>query len=123
MIQLANGTPSNRTLAFFEARARGGIGMIIMGGGVATARAWDESPFGPVLRMNSDDLVNTFSRVTDAVHRRATKIIYQRSPSFGRMAKRGTDGPDLISASASNVVVPEDSLVRGDGPRSEDRRN
>jgi 2,4-dienoyl-CoA reductase (NADPH2) len=109
----ADGTPSDQTVAFFEARARGGVGMIIVGGGVATTRAWEECPFQPVLRLDRDDVVSAYRRLTEAVHRHGTKIIYEASASFGRMAKPGPGRPQLISASASNVTIPEDQFARG----------
>lgn len=108
-----DGTPSAQTVAFFEARARGGVGMIIVGGGVATSRAWDECPFHPVLRLDRDDVVSSYRPLVDAVHRHGTKIIYEASASFGRMAKVGPGRPELISASRSNIVIPEDQFARG----------
>lgn len=38
------GAPTEQTLAFYEARARGGIGLIFIGGLAATRRLWDETP-------------------------------------------------------------------------------
>lgn len=109
----AEGTPSDQTVAFFEARARGGVGLIIVGGSVATTRAWEEKPVSAALRLDRDDFVGTYKRMNDAVHRHGTKIIFEASVSFGRMAKTGPGRPELISASRSNVVIPEDQFVRG----------
>jgi 2,4-dienoyl-CoA reductase (NADPH2) len=108
-----DGSPSKQTVAFFEARARGGVGMIIVGGGVATTRAWDESPFRPNLRMDRDDVLSSYQQMNDAVHRHGTKIIYEAHASFGRMGKAGPQRPDLISASPSNVFIAEDQFARG----------
>ena len=108
-----DGTPSDQTVAFFETRARGGVGMIIVGGSLATTRAWNESPFLPALRLDRDDVVKAYRPMVDAVHRHGTKIIYEATASFGRMAKPGPGRPDLISASPSRVVIPEDQFARG----------
>jgi len=109
----ADGTPSDQTVAFFEERARGGVGMIIVGGSLATTRAWEESPFLPALRLDRDDVVKAYRPMVDAVHRHGTKIIFEATASFGRMAKPGPGRPDLISASPSRVVIPEDQFARG----------
>ena len=39
-----SGAPSPQTVAFFERRARGGIGMIIVGGTICSARGNAEAP-------------------------------------------------------------------------------
>jgi 2,4-dienoyl-CoA reductase-like NADH-dependent reductase (Old Yellow Enzyme family) len=98
------GRPSEQTIAFFEARARGGVAMIIVGGLVATSRAWDESPFRPLLRSDVDAFIPDFRRVADAVHAHGTPIIAELMPGFGRMGRPGLDRP-IISASPTNVVI------------------
>lgn len=40
-----NGCPSGQTIAFLARRAKGGAGLIIVGGSVASERVWNESPF------------------------------------------------------------------------------
>lgn len=107
-----NGAPSAQTIAFFERRARGGVGMIIMGGSASTRRAYEESPIASVLRMDTDETIPGFRKVTEAVHAHGTTIIAQLMPGFGRMGKP-KDGRELISASPINVRIPEDQFPRG----------
>lgn len=107
-----DGSPSEQTIAFFEARARGGIGMIICGGILSTPRATAESPVN-ALRLDIDTHIPAFKRVADAVHAHDVPIIAEISLSFGRMAVPGPDRPPLISASPINVVIPEDRFPNG----------
>lgn len=80
-----DGRPSDQTIAFLTRRARGGVGLIIVGGSVASERAWSESPFSPNLRFDKDELVPDLKRLTDAVHAYGTPVFAQLFPSFGRM--------------------------------------
>src|SRR4051794_22300828 len=108
----ADGRASDQTIAFFEARARGGIGMIIAGGAIASQRGWDEAPFRPLLRFDLDESIPSLRRVADAVHAHGVPIIAELMPGFGRMGVPADDRP-LISASPLNVVIPQDRFPRG----------
>lgn len=108
----ADGSPSKQTIAFFEARARGGIGMIIVGGAIATRRGYEEAPFRPLLRFDIDDHIPKLKEVAEAVHAYNVPIIAQLAPGFGRMGVPAPGRP-IISASAKNVVIPKDRLPRG----------
>lgn len=110
-----DGNPSAQTLAFFEARARGGVGLIIVGGNTVTARAWDETPFKTVLRFETDDRIEPFKALTAAVHKYPTKIFLEVMPSFGRMAKPSAQYPEPIAASPVRVVIEENRFARGVG--------
>lgn len=107
-----DGAPSDQTVAFFEARAKGGVGMIIAGGVVATTRSHAESPFLPVLRLDIEDHLEGFRRVADAVHAHGVPIIAEIMPGFGRMGMPGPGRP-IISASPKNVVIPKDRFPSG----------
>src|SRR5205809_6877365 len=61
------GRVTDQTVAFFETRARGGVGMIIVGGSIATQRGWDEAPFKPILRMDKDEFLPGLRPLGDAV--------------------------------------------------------
>jgi 2,4-dienoyl-CoA reductase-like NADH-dependent reductase (Old Yellow Enzyme family) len=103
-----DGSPSKQTIAFFEARARGGVAMIIVGGIASTARSMAEAPVAG-LRFDIDTFIPDFRRVADAVHAHGVPIIAEILPSLGRMAFRGR----RISASPINVVMREDRFPQG----------
>ncbi|KQU38441.1 MULTISPECIES: NADH:flavin oxidoreductase [unclassified Rhodococcus (in: high G+C Gram-positive bacteria)] len=108
----ADGTPSDQTRAFLTERARGGVGMIIVGGSAATARGVAEAPFSPLLRFDNDSTVPPLRRVTDAVHEHETPIVAQIFSGFGRMGNPGPGRP-ILAASARNVHMSEDHLPPG----------
>lgn len=102
-----DGSASAQTIAFLEARARGGVGMIIVGGIAATTRAAEEAPFKPLLRFDQDDLIPGLAKASAAIHAHGVPVIAELMPGFGRMGKAGRDRP-IISASPVNVFVPEE---------------
>lgn len=109
-----DGRPSDQTVAFFEARARGGVGMIIVGGTISNQRSWDESRVRPVLRSDVEAFVPDFKRVADSVHAHGVPIIAEIAPGFGRMGVPGPDRP-LISASPLNVVLQSSPMMHVPG--------
>lgn len=108
----ADGSPSEQTIAFFAARARGGIGMIIVGGIIAARRGFEEAPFRPLLRFDVDTFIPQLRRVADAVHAHDVPIIAEIMPGFGRMGVSAPGRP-IISASPINVVIPQERFPSG----------
>jgi dimethylglycine catabolism A len=103
-----DGRPTAETLAFFERRAKGGIGLIIVGGTISTAHGWNGAPTTQYyLRLDKDEYISDLRRLTDTVHASGVPIFAQINTSMGRMGK---PGPFFIAASAVNVVIPEESL-------------
>ncbi|MGN6357427.1 MAG: NADH:flavin oxidoreductase [Novosphingobium sp.] len=107
-----DGGPSEQTAAFFEARAKGGFGLIICGGTTATERAWAEKPVARTLRLDVEDFVPRLRQVTAAVHRHGVPIIAQLTPGFGTMGVPGPDRP-TISASPRSVTIPQSEFPQG----------
>ncbi|MEU1343995.1 NADH:flavin oxidoreductase [Streptomyces sp. NPDC005827] len=105
-----DGRPTEQTIAFLSERAKGGVGLVILGGTVATRRAYEESRFKGVLRFDEDRFVPELKRITDAVHAHGTPIFAELSASFGTMGKPGSP---LIAASPKNVVIKPDRLPSG----------
>ena len=108
----AEGGPSEQTIAFYAARAKGGVGMIVAGGIVATARSYAEAPGKRSLRFDVDTFIPDLERVADAVHAHGVPIIAEIMPGFGVMGKPGAGRP-TISASPRRTVIPENRLPKG----------
>ncbi len=107
-----DGGPSDQTIAFFEGRARGGIGMIIVGGMVATARGAAEAMVKACLRPDLEALVPDFRKMTDAVHAHGVPIIAEIMPGFGVMGVPTAERPN-ISASERQLTIPQDAFPQG----------
>lgn len=107
-----DGRPGDQTVAFFERRARGGVGMIIAGGVNSTRRSYEETWFRPLLRLETDEFLPEFRKVADAVHAHDIPLIAEIMPGFGRMGVPGKTRP-IISASPMNVVIPEQNFPNG----------
>lgn len=97
-----DGHPSEQTIAFLTRRARGGAGLLIIGGGVATERGYLEAPFQPLMRFDRDDFIPGLARMVDAVHEHGVPIFAQIFPSFGAM---GVPGEGRPTRAASPVGV------------------
>lgn len=80
-----DGRPSEQSIVFLRRRAKGGVGLVFVGGTVATDRAWNESPFFPNIRFDKDDFIPDLRRMVDGVHEDGAAIFAQLFPSFGRM--------------------------------------
>lgn len=106
----ADGRASDQTIAFLAARAMGGVGLIIASG-CASQRCADE--YGsPMLRFDIAAHEPRLRAVADAVHAHGVPIFAQLTTAFGRMGSPKSPRP-LISASARNIVIPQDALPKG----------
>ena len=93
-----DGHPSDQTIAFLTTRARGGAGLLIIGGTVATERGNQEAPFQPLMRFDRDDFIPGLKRMVDAVHEHDVPIFAQIFPSFGAMGVPARDGQHVRRA-------------------------
>lgn len=82
------GLPSDDLVAYHEARARGGAGLIIVEAARFHVTALSDSPELVVL---SDDCIPGYRHLANAVHRHGTKIFGQLSHS-GRVSRRISEG-------------------------------
>ncbi len=74
-LESADGTPGDRITRFYEARARGGVGMVIVG---VTGVAWPSGVSNPHnMGLSRDELVPAFRELTDRVHAQGAAIAVQ----------------------------------------------
>jgi NAD(H)-dependent 7beta-hydroxy-3-oxo-delta4-cholenoic acid oxidoreductase len=73
-IRHADGTPSNKLINFWEARAKGGVGLIITD--VLTPDP-DYCYLGPTLALSTDTQIDSIRRLTDVIHKHGAKVIPQ----------------------------------------------
>lgn len=99
-----DGRPSDQSIAFLKRRAEGGAGAVFVGGSVATARAFRESPFAPNIRYDDDQFIPHLKRLVDEVHGMdvGVAVFAQLFPAFGRMGVP-RDGHRISSASPKPV--------------------
>ncbi len=95
----AGGLPSDDMVAYHEARARGGAGLIIIEAARFHETALSESP---ELIVRSDDCIPGYRRLATAVHRHGAKIFGQLSHS-GRLSKRMSGGLRSVAYAPSPV--------------------
>jgi len=94
----ADGLMTERHAAYYEARARGGVGLIITGAQVVSPYSVPASPH--MDRCIDDRQIPCYRWVTDAVHRHGTKIFAQLW-HFGRQGSACTSMLPLQAASSA----------------------
>ena len=104
-VSLANfdGTPSDELIAFYVARAKGGVGLIING----ITRVDDETGVASLrqLSLTSDDKIPAYKKMTDAVHEHGAKMFCQLHHP-GRETMCALNGDRLVvSASAQGLTL------------------
>ena len=106
-----DGRPSEQSIAFLVRRARGGVGLVFVGGTTASERAWNESPFSPNIRFDKDEFVPDLSRLVDSVQNAGAVVFAQLFPGFGRMGVP-RNGETTIAASPKPVDFGAGGLPR-----------
>jgi 2,4-dienoyl-CoA reductase-like NADH-dependent reductase (Old Yellow Enzyme family) len=104
------GYPTKQTIAFYTARARGGVGLIVLGGCVSTKRAWNETPFGGNYRTDLEEAVPALRELVDAVHALDAKIFLEPMASFGRLGSSKKSGLQPVAPTAERLVIPENAF-------------
>ena len=94
-----NGLPSDELIAYHEARAKGGVGLIVIEASRFHESALSDSP---ELTIHRDDSIPGYRRIADAVHRHGAKVFGQLSHA-GRVSRRMRDGLRGVAYAPSAV--------------------
>jgi 2,4-dienoyl-CoA reductase (NADPH2) len=123
-----DGRPSAETFAFFERRARSGVGLVIVGGAYCTQWGWEgASNTRYWIRLDRDDYAADLAKLAETAHRNNVPIFAELNVGDGAVGK---PGPDFIAASAVALEIPEAALkailpvpggVRKSAPRAATR--
>ena len=104
-----DGTPSDESLAFYEKRCQGGVGLIITGVFMATSHGWNGSGnTSAFFRIDDDSYIKAARRIPEITHKYSVPVIAQLLVSEGRM---GTPGDYFSAASEVGLVIPEQALA------------
>ena len=107
------GFPSEQTKAFYAARAKGGVGLIILGGTFSTKLGWDTNTFPGAYRMDNGDSFASMSELVERVHAFGAKIFVQFMPCLGRQGSSRRTGVQPVSCTAEAFVSPEEAWPEG----------
>ncbi|MEZ4355040.1 MAG: FAD-dependent oxidoreductase [Myxococcota bacterium] len=100
-----DGCPSETSMDYFEARARGGVGLILVG---SVAVSWPEGSYNPNQSALSDDrMIPAFAELANRVHRHGAKIAAQLSHGGVTAVNDIRDGRPLWVPSAPKPGSPD----------------
>ena len=102
-----NGRKDAQEIDYFTERAKGGVGMIILGCQMLNEQIAQGSMEG---YLDTYTVLPSLTSMCDSVHRYGTKIVCQISPGTGRNAFPDTYGNPPISSSATPSVFNPDIL-------------
>lgn len=102
-----NGRKDAQEIDYFTERAKGGVGMIILGCQMLNEQIAQGSMEG---YLDTYTVLPSLTSMCDSVHRYGTKIVCQISPGTGRNAFLDTYGNPPISSSATPSVFNPDIL-------------
>lgn len=106
---MQDGTESEEGIAYYEERARGGMGMIIIGAMFINEQLAQGSP---TIAFNNIRAIPKTSVLVERVHRWGAKICAQLSPGTGRNSVPAPDGRQLLSSSENPEFYNPDKLCR-----------
>ncbi|WP_332612706.1 NADH:flavin oxidoreductase [Achromobacter sp. ESBL13] len=98
------GLPGERYIAYYEEKAKGGLGLAICGGSSPVSL---DSPQGwwRSVNLTTDRVIEPLARLSDAMHRHGAKVMIQATHMGRRSAWHGEHWPHLLSPSGVREPV------------------
>ena len=106
------GYPSEQTKAFFAARAKGGAGLLIMGGTLSTKLGW-ETCGGHNYRIDIPGTLGAMWEIAERVHAFGAKCFVQLMQCLGRQGTSRNTGVQPVSCTAEAYAAAEEDLPEG----------
>lgn len=99
-----DGSPGDRCIFYFAARAKGGAGMLVYGCSLSSQRAAEQQdmPIGSIYKMAQ---VTPLSDFADIIHYWGAKLFVQLSPGFGRQQRSGR-----VPSWSASPIVPDHKM-------------
>ncbi len=117
------GLPGDRYIAYYEEKAKGGLGLAICGGSSPVSQ---DSPQGwwRSVNLTTDRVIEPLAKLSDTMHRHGAKVMIQATHMGRRSAWHGEHWPHLLSPSgvrepvhrgnAKTIEVEEIGRIIGD---------
>ena len=106
-----DGTPGDRCICYYAARAKGGCGLIIYGAILSSRKAAEQQDF-PVGNIYSLSHVPPLRDFADTMHYFGAKVFVQLSPGFGRQHGRGEKPCWGASAIPPDRKLSEKNMIK-----------
>jgi len=103
-----DGTPGDRCICYYAARAKGGCGLIIYGAILSSRKAAEQQDF-PVGNIYSLSHVPPLRDFADTMHYFGAKVFVQFSPGFGRQQRSGSQ-----PCWSASPIAPDPELTQKD---------
>ncbi len=94
-----NNLPSEKQAYYFAERAKGGVGLIILGSQIVHPTGASDIPGGAEIWCNNNDVINGYKKITSMVHEQGAKIFAQLA-HFGNQANSAASFTHLWAPSA-----------------------
>jgi 2,4-dienoyl-CoA reductase (NADPH2) len=107
------GHPSEQSKAMCAARAKGGVGLIILGGTFSTKKGYDTQSYRGAFRMDTDETLVPITELVERIHSFNASVFVQLMPCLGRHGTSRFIGEQLVSCVAEPYRILGENMPKG----------